>query len=240
MSAIEAMPPGLVLVIGSIAIPFLNGILQKIWILILPLLTLTIVCGVPIGSVAYVSFLDYILIPVAGDSLSLLFAIIFSIMAFAGGLYSLNHYRPYEITAAFIYAGSAIGVTFAGDLLTLFLFWEIMAIGSTIILLTAGTSQAFSAAMRYLTIHIIGGSLLLFGIIAYTSGTGDLTFASMQLDSFASWLILLGFLINAAAVPISAWLPDAYPEASPGGMVFLSAFTTKTAVYVLIRGFSRN
>jgi multicomponent Na+:H+ antiporter subunit D len=237
MSAIEAFPPGLVLIIGSIAIPFLRGVLQKVWILSLPLLTIILVCGVPIGSVAYISFLDYILIPVACDSLSRLFGIIFSIMAFAGGLYALNHYRPYEITAAFIYAGSAIGVTFAGDLLTLFLFWELMAIGSTTILLTSGTSEALRASMRYLTVHIIGGSLLLFGIIAYTSGTGDLTFTFMQLNSFATWFILLGFLINAAAVPISAWLPDAYPEASPGGMVFLSAFTTKTAVYVLIRGF---
>jgi len=238
MSAIEAFPPGLMLVVGAIAIPFLSGVLQKIWILSLPIISLILVCGVPIGSVAYVSFLDYILIPVICDSLSRLFAIIFSIMAFAGGLFSLNHYKPYEITAAFIYAGSAIGVTFAGDLLTLFLFWEIMAIGSTTILLTTGTSQAFRASMRYLTIHIIGGSLLLFGIIAYTSGTGDLSFTSMELNSLATWSILLGFLVNAAAVPISAWLPDAYPEASPGGMVFLSAFTTKTAVYVLIRGFA--
>jgi len=191
----------------------------------------------PVGTITYFAFLDYILIPVAADSLTRLFAIIFSIMAFAGGLYALNHYRVSEITAAFIYAGSAIGVTFAGDLLTLFLFWEIMAIGSTTILLTTGTQQAIEAAMRYLIVHILGGSLLLFGIIAHISGTGDLTFAAMQLNSFASWMILFGFLINAAAVPISAWLPDAYPEASPGGMVFLSAFTTKTAVYVLMRGF---
>ena len=51
------------------------------------------------------------------------------------------------------------------------------------------------------------------------------------------WLILAGFLVNAGAPPLSAWLPDAYPESSWSGMVFLSAFTTKTAVYVLLRGF---
>jgi multicomponent Na+:H+ antiporter subunit D len=50
-------------------------------------------------------------------------------------------------------------------------------------------------------------------------------------------LILAAFLVNAGAWPLSAWLPDAYPEASWSGMVFLSAFTTKTAVYVLLRGF---
>ena len=237
MSMIEAFPPGLILIIGSLIIPFLNGVLQKLWILILPLLVLFLVCSIPIDSITYVSFLDYILIPVAGDELSRLFAIIFSIMAFGGGLYALNHYRNLEITAAFIYAGSAIGVAFAGDLLTLFLFWEFMAIGSTTILITSGSQQALNAAMRYLIIHVLGGSILLFGIIAHISGSGDLTFAEMQLNTLATWLMLTGFLINAAAIPFSAWLPDAYPEASPGGMVFLSAFTTKTAVYVLIRGF---
>jgi len=93
------------------------------------------------------------------------------------------------------------------------------------------------AAMRYFTMHIMGGSLLLVGIVAQIDATGSIAFAAMKPDSFATWMILLGFLLNAAAPPLSAWLPDAYPEASPGGMVFLSAFTTKTAVYVLIRGF---
>ncbi|MBC8338753.1 MAG: Na(+)/H(+) antiporter subunit D [Alphaproteobacteria bacterium] len=237
MSVIEALPPGVTMIIGALAIPFLRGVLQKVWILILPLLVLGLVWGVPDGASVFVSFLDYTLIPVKGDALSRLFAIIFSIMAFAGGLFALNHCRTMEITAAFIYAGSAIGVTFAGDILTLFLFWEAMALGSTAVLLTANTPQASRAAMRYLTVHILGGSLLLVGIIVQISTTGDIVFSAMKPDSLATWMILLGFLINAAAVPLSAWLPDAYPEASPGGMVFLSAFTTKTAVYVLIRGF---
>ena len=59
----------------------------------------------------------------------------------------------------------------------------------------------------------------------------------MTADTLPRYLILAGFLINAAAVPLSAWLPDAYPESSWSGMVFLSAFTTKAAVYALLRGF---
>ncbi|MGH8709347.1 MAG: proton-conducting transporter membrane subunit, partial [Burkholderiales bacterium] len=69
------------------------------------------------------------------------------------------------------------------------------------------------------------------------AATGSTGFERMALDSPAHWLILAGFLVNAGAPPLSAWLPDAYPEASWSGMVFLSAFTTKTAVYVLLRGF---
>ena len=237
MTAIETFPPGLVLVLGALAVPFLRGSARKAWILALPLIVLGLVWRVPDGPVLTVSFLDYTLTPVAGDSLSRLFAIIFAIMAFAGGLYGINHCRVTEITAAFVYAGSAIGVAFAGDMVTLFLFWEIMALGSTTVLLTAGGRQSMPAAMRYLTMHIMGGSLLLVGIIAQIDATGSIAFAAMKPDSFATWMILLGFLLNAAAPPLSAWLPDAYPEASPGGMVFLSAFTTKTAVYVLIRGF---
>ncbi|NQU59659.1 MAG: Na(+)/H(+) antiporter subunit D [Rhodospirillales bacterium] len=237
MTAIENIPPGIVLILGAFAIPFLRGALQKTWILVLPLFVLWLVSNVPDGPVFTVSLFDYTLTPLAGDALSRLFAIIFSIMAFAGGLFAINHCRTSEITAAFIYAGSAIGVTFARDLLTLFLFWEVMALGSTTVLLCAGGNRSMAAAMRYLTMHILGGSLLLVGIVSHINTTGAVAFTAMQLESFATWMMLLGFLINAAAPPLSAWLPDAYPEASPGGMVFLSAFTTKTAVYVLIRGF---
>jgi multicomponent Na+:H+ antiporter subunit D len=56
--------------------------------------------------------------------------------------------------------------------------------------------------------------------------------------SAASTLILVAFLLNAAVPPFGAWLPDAYPEATATGAVFLTAFTTKSAVYALIRGFA--
>ncbi len=237
MMTIEALPPGLVLVLGAIALPFLRGSARTAWVLALPLITLALVWRVPDGAALTIPILDYVLTPVVGDALSRLFAIIFAIMAFAGGLYALNHCRVIEIAAAFVYAGSAIGVAFAGDLVTLFFFWEIMALGSTTVLLAGGGRHAIPAAMRYLTVHVMGGSLLLVGIVAQIDATGSLAFVAMKPDSLGTWLILLGFLVNAAAPPLSAWLADAYPEASPGGMVFLSAFTTKTAVYVLIRGF---
>jgi multicomponent Na+:H+ antiporter subunit D len=79
--------------------------------------------------------------------------------------------------------------------------------------------------------------LLMAGIIGEILNTGSIAFQPMDTSSIARWLILAGFLINAGAPPFSAWLPDAYPAASWSGMVFLSAFTTKTAVYVLLRGF---
>ena len=141
-----------------------------------------------------------------------------------------------ELAAAFCYAGSAIGVAFAGDLLTVFIFWELMAIASTLVVWSAGPS-ARGAGLRYAAIHLLGGVLLMAGIAGEIAATGSLAFGKLALDSVPRWLILAGFLINAGAPPLSAWLPDAYPESSWSGMVFLSAFTTKTAVYVLLRGF---
>jgi multicomponent Na+:H+ antiporter subunit D len=61
---------------------------------------------------------------------------------------------------------------------------------------------------------------------------------SSQAGTAAFVLILVAFLVNAAVPPLGAWLPDAYPEASATGAVFLTAFTTKSAVYALIRGFA--
>jgi multicomponent Na+:H+ antiporter subunit D len=149
----------------------------------------------------------------------------------------MDRARLLELVAAYAYAGSAVGVTFSGDLLTLFVFWELMALGSTVVLWAAGTSSAWSASFRYLLVHLLGGVILMSGIVLRVYTTGSVSFGPMQPDNPADMLILAGFLINAGAPPLSAWIADAYPEASPSGMVFLSAFTTKTAVFTLLVGF---
>ncbi len=164
-----------------------------------------------------------------------------------GGLYALNKATVLELSAAFFYGGSAIGVTFAGDLITLFIYWEMMALGSTMVLWANTQTQpdgrkgnygAYAASIRYLLIHLFGGVVLMAGIVAYVYQTGSIKFTAMQLDSVATVLIMIGFLINAGAPPLSAWVADAYPEASPSGMVFMATFTTKTAVFVLLMGFA--
>jgi multicomponent Na+:H+ antiporter subunit D len=173
---------------------------------------------------------------VEGDKLSRLFATVFAIMAFAGGLFALNQPRTAELAAAFLNAGGAIGIALAGDLISLFIFWELMAIGSTLVVWCGGRS-AQRAGLRYALIHLLGGVLLMAGIAGEVAATGSIDFAAMTADTLPRWLILAGFLVNAAAPPLSVWLPDAYPESSWSGMVFLSAFTTKAAIYTLLRGF---
>jgi len=236
MTASLVIPPGLVLILGGLLLPLLQERLRQVVLVGLPLVTLYLVWQVPDGVSLEANFLGYTLALVKGDALSRLFASIFAIMAFAGGLFALNQQRVTELAAAFCYAGSAIGVTFAGDLLTVFIFWELMAVASTLVVWSAGPS-ARGAGMRYVVVHLFGGVLLMAGIVGEFAATGSLAFDKMALDSVPRWLILAGFLLNAGAPPLSAWLPDAYPESSWSGMVFLSAFTTKTAVYVLLRGF---
>ena len=234
---ISAFPPGVLLVLGGLVLPFVAPKIRATIVLILPLIVLWCVWQIGDGVQLTLPFLDYELAVVKGDALSRLFATVFAIMAFAGGLFALNQKQVGELAAAFVYAGSAIGVTFAGDLITVFVFWEIMALGSTMVIWAAKTPDSYQASMRYLMIHLLGGVVLMIGVIAHVADTGSVAFQIMTPHSIGTWLMLAGFLVNAGAPPLTAWLPDAYPEASFSGTVFLSAFTTKTAVYVLLRGY---
>ncbi len=236
MTTSMTFPPGLILALGGIMLPFFHGAARSALILVTPLIVLVLVWQIPDGVSLTASYLGYDIALIKCDVLSRLFAIIFAIMAFAGGLFALNQKSSLELASAFIYAGSAVSVVFAGDLISLFIFWEIMAIGSTLVIWSAG-GNGFSAGLRYAAIHFLGGVILMAGIAGEIATTGNTEFTSMTANSIPRYLILAGFLINAGAPPLAAWLPDAYPETSWSGMVFLSAFTTKTAVYVLIRGF---
>jgi multicomponent Na+:H+ antiporter subunit D len=232
--------PGLVLIIGGMLMVLCAPRLRTWLQLGLPLAALFLVWQMPDGVVLQLDFLDQSLTPIRSDALSRLFATIFALMAAIGGLYALSQRSRLEIAAAYGYAGSAIGVCFAGDLLTLFMFWELMAIGSSLVLWSTATTASGRAAQRYILIHIFGGVLLFAGIAGHVQAGAGLEFNAMRADSLPNLLILAGMLVNAGAPPFSAWLPDAYPEASWSGTVFLSAFTTKTAVYTLIRGFPGN
>jgi len=231
---IEWAPPALILLIASLLIALTRGYWRAAVILIAPLLTLWAVWQVPDGVVSTARFLDYVIEPVEGSPLRRLFATIFSIMAFAGGLYAFRQARWYELSAAFAYAAGAIGVCFAGDLITLFLFWELMALFSTVIVWCGGTPAARKAGIRYAMMHLLGGIILKVGIEGVVVHTGSIDIRPMLATNFDTWMLMIGILINAAAPPVSAWLADAYPESSPTGSVFLSAFTTKTAVFALI------
>jgi multicomponent Na+:H+ antiporter subunit D len=231
---IDLMPPALILLFGALLIGLTRGHLRTAVVLGAPLLTLLAIWNVPDGVVLTLDFLQYRIEPLEGSAVRRLFATIFALMAFAGGLYAYRQAKWYELAAAFAYASGAIGVSFAGDLISLFLFWELMALFSTVVVWCGGTPAARAAGIRYAIMHLLGGVILKVGIEGVMVHTGSVELRPMLADNFDHWMILIGILINAAAPPLSAWLSDAYPESSPTGSVFLSAFTTKTAVLALI------
>lgn len=230
----ELLSPALILVAGALLTALLRGHWRTAVILVAPLATLWAIWQVPDGVGATIPFLDYRLEPVEGSPLRRLFATIFALMAFAGGLFSFRQARWYELAAAQAYAAGAVGVCFAGDLITLFLYWELMALFSTVVVWAGGTPAARAAGIRYAIMHLLGGVILKVGIEGIVIHTGSIDIQPMLATNFDTWMVLIGILINAAAPPVSAWLSDSYPESSPTGSVFLSAFTTKTAVLALI------
>ncbi|NHZ47682.1 Na(+)/H(+) antiporter subunit D [Nitratidesulfovibrio liaohensis] len=175
------------------------------------------------------------------DKLSLVFAQVFAVMSVAGMLYAMHVKDRGQHIAAALYVSGGFGCVFAGDYLTLFVFWELMSIGSTFLVLLNRTRESVLAGFRYFLYHTAGGLLLLAGLLLRYKALGTWEFTAMAPSANAplyEWLILAGFCVNAAVVPLHAWLPDAYPRGTVTGSVFMCAYTTKTAVYVLARGFA--
>ncbi len=235
---INFFPPAVLFMFGAFFIPFLKGHVKSAFMLLVPAAVFVSLLNVSEGTYWLVSFLEYQLVLVKVDRLSLAFGYIFAVISIIATLYALRVKDNGQHVAAFLYAGGALGVVFAGDLLSLFVFWAIMAVTAAYLVWAARTKASASAGMRYLVVHIFGGFCLLAGIIIHVHATGSVEFGHIGLDGLASWLIFLGFGINCAFPLLHAWLPDAYPEATFSGAVFLSAFTTKTAVYVLARSFA--
>jgi multicomponent Na+:H+ antiporter subunit D len=232
--------PAAILLLGAALLPIIPERWRKGWLLGIPLLVFARVLFLEQGVFGQIQFLDWTLTFGRVDKLSLVFCHIMSLMAVLGTLYGLHVKDSGQHVAAWTYAGAAIGAILAGDLLTLFLFWEVMALASVFLIWARRRPESLRTGLRYLLAHTIGGVAVLAGIVLHHQATGgDLAFNAFDVSAptAAAWLILFGFLLNAAVPPLHAWLPDAYGEATFNGSVFLCAFTTKTAIYALIRGF---
>ncbi|MEE4638158.1 MAG: Na(+)/H(+) antiporter subunit D [Wenzhouxiangella sp.] len=229
--------PSLVLLLGAAALPLLPAAARRIWLVLVPLFGLAAVFSLSPGTHGQFEFLGMRLITGRVDELSLVFAYVFGIILVIGMIFALHLRDTVQHVAALTYAAAALGAVLAGDLVTLYVFWELMVITSVWLIWRRGTDVSYASGMRYLIIHAIGGVLLLAGVVVYYQTTGSIAFDQIETGSPAFYLILVAFMINAAVPPLHAWLSDAYPEATVTGAVFMSALTTKTAVYVLMRGY---
>ena len=217
--------------------------------------------GVEPGLHLQFDLLGYTLTPYRADKLSLLFGYLFHLAAFLGFVYALhlgdgapegsvagevgeddivgNASAGLQHVAAMVYAGSALGAVFAGDFITLFIFWELLAISSAFLVWARKSERSYATGFRYLIIHVISGVLLLSGALMLAHETGSIEFGHVGLagTGAAGWILLLSFGIKAGFPLLHNWITEAYPESTPTGTVFLSAFTTKVAVYALARSF---
>ncbi len=229
--------PAILLVVAAIVVRVAARPVGDLVMVLAPVVVLGQVIALGVDTSLTAEVLIFELTWLRADALSRPFALIFAVVAIAAGIYGIRIQRRAERMAVLIAIAAGIGVVYAGDLLTFFLFWEVKAIATTFVILARRTHGAERAGMRYLFVHIVGGKLLLAGVLLHYGTTGSIVFEAFE-PSLAAYLILLACAINGAIPPLHAWLKDGYPEASVAGMVFLSAFTTKSAVYALIRGFA--
>ena len=234
---IDVLPPATILVLGALPLIFLQGRAKGIWLLVLPVVSFLNLLAIPVGSHWSFGFLGYEVILGQVDRLSLIFGYIFHIITFIANLYAWHVDDRVQNVAASVYAGAALGVTFAGDLFSLFVFWEVLTISATFLVLARRSRKALAAGARYFMIHVAGGLCLLAGIIIQIQQTGSAAFGYIGLEGLGSYLIFIGVGINCAWPFLHSWLVDSYPEATITGTIFLSAFTTKTAIYFLARAF---
>lgn len=234
----SSLAPFLIFYVGAGLAAVTRGRLRQALLLAIPIVGGINLFHLGTGELLTVGLLDYQLVLLRVDKLSLLFAVVFHIAALLSLLFALHVKDTTQHVSGILYAGSAIGAVFAGDLITLFIFWEMTAITSVFLILARKTPTSQAIAMRYLLIQVLSGVILLAGVLLRYQQTGSIEFGLIGLEGPAGALILLAFAIKAAFPLLHGWLTEAYPAATPTGTVFLSVFTTKLAIYALARGYA--
>jgi multicomponent Na+:H+ antiporter subunit D len=235
---IADLPPGLILILGALVVPVLPSGIRRIFALALPALALFHLLTLPAGVHGQVEMFGQTLIFLRVDDLATAFGIIFLIAAFISVIYGWHEEEVLQHVSALIYSGAAVGAVFAGDLITLFIFWELTAIASVFLIWARRTERSYRAGMRYLVIQVGSGVILLAGAVIHYRASGSIAFNHLGVVSLGTTLIFISFGIKCAFPLLHNWLQDAYPEATVFGTVVLSAFTTKLAVYALARGYA--
>ena len=234
----NCLHPCLILLVGSLLIPLLKGRYKQLFILLAPVFGLANLWGLNVGDTFTFSMLGLELTPCRVDKMALLFGYVFHIAVFICLLFALHLKDDVQLASGMMYAGSAVGAIFAGDFVTLFFFWELLAVTSVFQVWARRSKESFGSGQRYLMFHILSGLMLLGGFAIRYHETGSLSVEILELEGWSSWLIFLAIGIKASFPGFHTWVVDSYPAASPSGTVFMCCFTTKTAIYTLARTFA--
>lgn len=235
----NCLHPGLIMIAMGLLVIALPEKVRRPAYMAVPVLAILATFGLgPDSQMVYQISSKFGISMVRYDNLAMIFLIAFCIVSFIAVTYSLNGDNRFEMGMSLMYAGSGMGIVLAGDVISLIIFWELSALASCYIVYAKRTRKSTKAAFRYILVHGFGGNMLLVGIIAYITRYGLEIQNLTGQYSFIFWMMFVGVAINAAVPPINSWMPDAYPESTIGGTVFLGSFTTKAAIYVMIRFFA--
>ncbi len=185
------------------------------------------------------------------DHFSAVFAVVVALVWLLATIFSREYMareaKQTRFAAASIFTlGSTLGVFLAGDLLSLFLFFELMTFAAYLFVVHSEEPAALSAGSVYLFMSVIGG-LFLLGAIFYIQHTVGHTEFTPLLDKLLAaganpWVffivIILGFGVKAGMLPLHIWLPKAHPVAPAPASALLSALMIKTGAYGFFRFFT--
>lgn len=229
----ELLLPGLMMILGAALVPVLPHMLRQVWMLVLIAASAYQCWHIDPGVHLTTSVIGFDLILVRAEAITRPFALVFHIAAALNVIYAMHEDARMTAATGLAYAGAAIAALFAGDFITLFIYWELTAFTSVFIILAGRNPRSFSAAMRYLLTQVTSGVILLAGAVVLVGSGSSTAITALSVETLGGALVLLAFAIKAAFPFVNGWLQDAYPEASVTGTVILSAFTTKLAIYML-------
>ncbi len=235
--------PAVILTVGALMCLAIPRHLASPILLIATALSAVKLYTLGLGNYGAISLFGETLTTIRLDPLSRLFAIVFHIAAALNIIYAWGQRDRAQNFATLAYPAAALGGVLAGDLITLFFWWEIAAITSVFLVWAPGTRVTYLAGMRYLAIQIASGVLLLAGIVLFYRETGSLAFDFIGLRDadgavkLSALVMFLAFGIKSAFPLLHNWVQDAYPKSTITGAIILSIFTTKLAVYSLARAF---
>jgi len=201
---IDFIHPGLVLILGSLLLPVLPKNIKSFYSVLLAMSGFILCLMANPGVYGSLNLFGYTISPIIRvDKLSLLFAYIFSFIGLIGIIYCYHIDDWVQQLAGLMYAGASIGVSFAADILSFYLFWEMLSFLAVLLIWSQQTKEATSAGFRYIMVHITGGLFLFAGVMIYIYQTGSFDFFSFMNHSgeLFWWFILIGFMISAAVPP---------------------------------------
>ncbi len=232
------LPPFLLFFIAALIVPFLKGRVAATFCLAIPVLSFVNLLQLDFGVYWTYEIFGKSFNMVLIDRLSIVFAYLFHLAAFIGLLFAFHVKDKVQQVSALAYSGGAIGAVLAGDWLTLFMFWEVLALTSVFLIWARRSDRSYASGMRYLIIQVLSGVLLLAGAMLLISETGETGIRALELGSLSTWMIFMALGIKCGFPLFHTWIPDSYPEATPTGTIFMCSFTTKLAIYAFARVFA--